>query len=63
MKIGDKVFVYEVELNFTKNLVEQRKNQHTVIGINKYRFCIDDMQFTSIQHLECTADALNFLSK
>lgn len=50
MNIGDKVFIYKIRLNFSKNTVEQEKEQYTVIGTNKRRLCIDNSSFSSMEY-------------
>lgn len=49
MQVGDKVYVYEVKLEFSKNKVEQIESQYNIIGINEYYLCIDDNRFSSIK--------------
>ncbi len=49
LNVGDKVYVYEIKLDFKENRVEQTKLEHNIIGVNKERVCIDNCYFTSIK--------------
>lgn len=50
MKVKDKVYYYEIEINFNKNEVKQTDKEYTVIGVNDSRLCIDDSCFKSIKY-------------
>lgn len=50
LKIGDKVYTYEIELDFEKDKIKISKYENHVIGINEYRLCIDNKTFTSIKY-------------
>lgn len=56
MQIGDKVYVYEIKLDFNKNKVEQLCNCHQIIGVNKYKFVIDDLSFTAMNREKAYKD-------
>lgn len=50
MKVKDSVYYYEIKMDFNKNEVTQKREEHKVIGVNKYNLVIDDLNFTSIRH-------------
>lgn len=49
MKIGDKIYHYRIKLDFLKDNVEQSIGEHTIIGANNHRICINDEVFTSLK--------------
>jgi N-acetylneuraminic acid mutarotase len=49
MKIGDKIYEFEIILDFKKNEVRQKKEEHSIIGINKDRLVMNDEQFTTLE--------------
>lgn len=50
MKVNDTVYRYEIRLDFKDDKVEQTKEESKIIGVNKYKLCIDDDDFTTIKH-------------
>jgi hypothetical protein len=50
MKTGDKVFYYEIEIDFMGNNVKQAKEEHKIVAVNSHYLCIDNNDFTSIKH-------------
>lgn len=49
MKVKDKVYHYEVKLDFLKDKVEQKVEEHKIIGVNAGYIAINDDCFTSIK--------------
>lgn len=46
MTLGDKIYHYEVKIDFVKQTVNQTKRDHTLIGLNKDYGVFDDYSFT-----------------
>jgi hypothetical protein len=49
MKVGDKVYYFEIKLDFKNDCVNQSKQEFNVAGVNEEYVCIDNYNFTSIQ--------------
>jgi hypothetical protein len=49
MHIGDKVYKFDIVLDFLKNEVSQERKEHSIIGINDERLVINDRQFTTLE--------------
>ncbi len=50
MKVGDKVYYYEIIINVKGKTVNQIKKEFKVIGWNEYNLCLNDEDFTTIKH-------------
>ena len=50
MQVGDKIYVYEIKLDFNNSKTEQICNIHKIIGVNEQKLVIDDYHFTVIKH-------------
>lgn len=50
MKVNDKVYRYEIKLNFKDDSVEQEKTENKIIGINENYLCVDSFMFMTIKY-------------
>jgi hypothetical protein len=50
MKPKDKIYHFEINFDFIKNSVEQKKTEYTVIGANDTYISINNFNFTSLKH-------------
>jgi hypothetical protein len=49
MHIGDKIYKFEITLDFLKSEVNQNRTENSVIGINDERLVMNDKQFTTLE--------------
>jgi hypothetical protein len=49
VKVKDKVYFFEIKLDFKNDSVEQTKKEYEVIGINESYMCINDHCFNSLK--------------
>lgn len=49
MKKKDKVYEYEIKIDFLKDEVKQTKEEHSIIGANKNYICLDTLNFKSLK--------------
>lgn len=52
MKVKDKVYKFEIEIDFVKSEVRYNRKECEVIGINKDRLVLNDEYFTSMELLK-----------
>lgn len=50
LNIGDKVYYFEIRLDFMKDAVTTKEKEFTVIGTNEIKFVMNDVSFTRIQY-------------
>jgi len=49
MKAKDKVYYYEIKIDFHKYKLEQKCEEYTVLGVNDLNLVINDREFTAIK--------------
>jgi len=49
MKPKDIIYYYEIKINFDKDKIEQKQQNHRILGANDFKIVIDDREFTTIQ--------------
>ncbi len=49
-KVGDTVYSYMIELNFSKGVAEQEVKEYKILGVNENNLCIDSFYFNTFRY-------------